>query len=799
MTRIHLPADDVRPGDAAEKNLHPDKKAQVSYTGLVFAPDGKRLYLSNVNGSVKVFAVGPDGISAAGAWLLPKNAAPERREEIPAGLAVSPDGTRLYVCGSLSNRLHELDTADGKVLRSLETGMLPFDALLLNGHAWVTNRAGRRPMPGDRTETAGKGVNVRVDQERFLPAPGTVSVVELSTGKVVDEIETGRQPGAIAATPDGAHVVVANADSDSLTIIDALTRKVVEERSVRWRADDPFGATPTALCFLPDGKRLLVCLGTQNAVAVFDFDPGHTKLTGMIPTAWFPSGVVHDARRNILHISNLKGVGSGVRTIAMAGKANSLQYYGTLSHVPVPDTEELATMTETVLDNYRVDVVRQALLPARPDRTPVPVPERSGEPSVFEHVIYIIRENRTYDQVLGDMPEGKGDASLCIFGEKVTPNIHQLARDFVLLDNTYCSGILSADGHNWSLSAFANDYLERSFAGWPRSYPDGLGEGDIDVMAWAPTGFLWSAAAKAGRTVRVYGEMCTGEIKWTDPSKPGRPKFTDFLSDHRTGSKSASFQVEPAHASVAPYLARDYPAWAPEIPDVTRTAIFLDHMRACERDGKPWENLHILALPNDHTVGTKPGMPTPASTVADNDLALGQLVEAVSKSSFWKTTCIVTIEDDPQAGWDHVSGYRTVCLVASPYTKRGKVISTHYNQPGLIRTIGLILGFPPLNQMDAGSTPLRDCFTGEPDFTPYQSVPNQTPLEQLNPIASTIQDPAQRAFAEASDRLPLDRVDACDEDELNRILWHAMRGVEVEYPRWAVVPPDQRGEKDDDD
>lgn len=798
--KIPLPNEGALPDPLKTNDLKPDRSGQISYTGLVFSPDGQRLYLSNVNGSVKVFAIAKDGsVQPSGTWPLPKKAAPGRSAEVPAGLAVSKDGSRLYVCGSLSNTLHELDTTSGAVLRSLPVGMIPYEVLLVNDIAFVSNRAGRRPREHDQVEPSGRGVAVRVEGPLSLVAPGTITALDLKTGSALAQIEVGRQPGAMALTPDGRHLVVANADDDTLSVIDTDQRTLIESPSVRWRIDDPFGASPTALTFTPDGETLLVCLGTQNAIGVFRFTPGKTTLLGMIPTAWFPSGLVLDAQRQTLHVSNMKGLGSGAHLIRDEKNARTRAYFGTLSHIPRPAPEELEALTEQVLDNYRADVVRQAILPPRPNRKPVPVPERSGEPSVFEHVIYLIRENRTYDQVLGDMPEGEGNKDLCIFGEKITPNTHKLSRDFVLLDNTYCSGILSADGHNWSLSAFANDYLERSFAGFPRAYPDGLGVNDLDVMAWSPQGFLWSAVEKVGRTTRVYGEMCTGSTKFRDPRTKGHPSFQDFYQDHLQGTRRASFVVKPGHASVQAHLATDYPAWAATIPDQTRADIFIKHLRACERGERKFENLHILSLPNDHTSGTKAGLPTPAAAVADNDLALGRIVEAVSKSSYWKKTCIIAIEDDPQAGWDHVSGFRTVCLVASPYTKRGKVISTHFNQPGLIRTIGLMLGFPPLNQMDAGSTPFRDCFVETPDFTPYQHAPAQVPLDQLNGRPSSHTHPKMREIAEASAQLPLDTLDACDEDVLNRILWHAMKGPEADYPIWAVIPVDQRGDEDDED
>ena len=799
---ILLPAEAETIKTMKTNDIKPDKKGQISYTGLIFSPDGKRIYLSNVNGSVKVFSVLKNGnVKPMYSWKLPGKAAPRRDNEIPAGLAVSSDGKRLYVCGSLSNKLLELDTATGKVIREIPVGMIPYQVVLNNDVAYVSNRAGTPPKKGDSRETAGRGVDVRVEGPLSLVAPGTISVIDLKTGKIITEIKVGKQPGAIILSPDKRYLIVANADDDTLSIIDTQKLKVKETLSVRWKIDDPFGASPTAMTFI-NNSTLAVCLGTQNTLALFKFINGKGKLFGMIPTAWFPSGVVYDKEHDTLHISNLKGFGSGANLIREGKKSNSRSYFGTISHIPLPDLnddDDIEELTEQVLNNYRIDMVRRALLPPRPGKKPVPVPERSGEPSVFKHVIYIIRENRTYDQVLGDVQEGRGDKNLCIFGEKVTPNIHKLVREFVLLDNIYCSGILSADGHNWCLSAFANDYLERSFAGWPRSYPDGFGINGNDVMAWSPQGFLWSVAANVGKSVRVYGEMSIGKTMFTNPNKKGTPSFSDFYNDYINKTKLCAFTTIPAHKSVAPFLATNYPSWSTAIPDQIRADIFIKHLKACERGESKFENLHIISLINNHTTGTKAGYPVPEAAVADNDLALGRIVEAITKSSFWSNTCIFSIEDDPQAGWDHISGFRTDCQIISPYTKRGKVISKHFNQPGLVRTIGLILGFPPMNQMDAGSTPLRECFTATPDFSTFNATPNKISLTKLNPEPSVLSDTIMKNYAKISAKMPFNRVDACNEDLLNHILWAATKGPNTPYPDWAIVPPNLRGADDDDD
>jgi hypothetical protein len=383
------------------------------------------------------------------------------------------------------------------------------------------------------------------------------------------------------------------------------------------------------------------------------------------------------------------------------------------------------------------------------------------------------------------MPEGRGDPSLCIFGEKITPNQHKMAREFVLLDNTYCSGVLSADGHQWTDSAFATDYMEKSFAGFPRSYPDGMDDDDIDALAYAPSGFIWDSAIAHGKSLRVYGEFAITDASWKDPSKKDPLTFLDYYRDFVNGTGLIQIRSRPAIESLRPYLNMETVGWDMDIPDVFRAAQFIRELKEFEKKGQ-FPNLAIICLPNNHTSGTKAKSPTPAAQVADNDLAFAQIVEALSHSPFWKETCLLAIEDDPQNGWDHVSGYRTTAYVISPYTKRGAVVRTQYNQTSLLRTMELILGLPPLNQMDATATPMFDCFSAAPDFTPFTALTNNIPLDQMNPDPKRVSHPLLRRQAYLSARLPLEQVDQCPEDVLNRILWHAMKGPEKPFPAWAV-------------
>jgi YVTN family beta-propeller protein len=794
-----LPLDNLRAEETnavSEQILKPDRQAQASYNGLVFSPDGKRIYFSNVHGGIKVLAVdGEHKVTGLHSIPLPETGLTQRKAEIPAGLAVSRDGSRLYVAGNLSNRLLELELATGKILRTWEVGSLPYEVVLIGKKVYVSNWGGRRPDAQSTVGPAGRGTSVRVDPVRFIANEGSVSVVNLESGQLDKEIITGPRSCGMAASLDGRYVTVANSGDDTVSVLDTGRDEVVETISLRWQPKDIFGASPNALVFGAAGKKLYICNATQNAIAVIQFEPGKSKLTGLIPTGWYPGAIALNASNGKLCVANVKGSGSGKRFAAGERvELNSHQYAGSISLIPEPGKSKLAAFTKVVLANYSHAAMEAALLPPRPNLPPRPVPERVGEPSVFQHVLYIIKENRTYDQVLGDMKEGNGDTRLCIFGEKVTPNLHRLSREFVLLDNTLCSGVLSADGHQWTDSAFANDYIEKSFTAFPRSYPY---YGD-DAMAYSPAGFIWDNAVAHGKTLRDYGEFTLDTVAWKDPKKRGAPGFLECYRNFVDQTGLVLATSKPSVESLRPYLCTNTVGFKLNVPDVFRARQFITELKDFEsRDGgQGFPNLMIMLLPSDHTSGTKPSSPTPAAKVADNDFAMGQIVDAISHSKFWKDTCIFAIEDDPQAGFDHVSSYRTTAYVISPYTRRHAVVHTAYNQTSLVRTIELMLGLPPMNQLDATATPMFDCFNEQPDFAPYTVLPNQIPLDQMNPALGAIKDPIQKSFALASTKLPLDDVDECPEDLFNRILWNAQMGSVAEYPAWAVTASKSRVRKD---
>ncbi len=792
--RVVFPAEtqtEPLPEVSSANILAPDKEGQISYTGLVFAPDGKKIYLSNVNGSIKVFSVNDNGVVSPSHTIpLPPANAPRRQEEIPAGLALSEDGQTLYVCGNLSNRLLEIDTYFGTVKRTFDVGVAPYDVVLIKGKAYVSNWGGGRPEEGDLTGPAGRGTLVKVDPEKHIACEGSVSVIDLNSGRTIKEILAGLHSSALALSPDEKFLVVANAASDNLTVINTETDEVVETIWVKRSPADPFGASPNALCFLPDGKKLLVANGTQNAVALVDFSPKKRKsqLRGLIPVGWFPGALAWDNARQKLWVANIKGLADQPRQDEKTGLVgfNTHQYQGSVSVFSLPPKKELKKLTRQVYANFHRERIKEAQKKPRLAAKPVPVPERIGEPSLIKHVVYIIKENRTYDQVLGDVPEGNGNPSLCLFGEEVTPNQHKLVKEFVLLDNVYCSGILSADGHQWSMSAFGTDYLEKSFAGWPRSYPDGMAEDEVDALAYAPSGFIWDNCLKHGVSIWNFGEFAMPDCRWKDPNRPGSPGWKDFWEEYLTGKGEVIIGSKPGIPTIAKFTPTDYVGWNMNVPDVWRARYIKNQVAKWEEEGA-MPQLVIICLPNDHTSGTKPGMPTPRAAVADNDLAFGQIVEAFSHSSFWKEMVIMAIEDDPQNGFDHISGYRTTAYLAGPYVKRGAVIHTHYNTTSLLRTIEQILGLPPMNQFDATATPLFDCFTEQPDFRPFMAVANRIPLDELNPEPKEIADRLLRKNAILSSRLNFNRIDACPESILNRIIWHSIKGPLAAYPEWAVT------------
>jgi DNA-binding beta-propeller fold protein YncE len=803
--RVKLPGGHpsfARPSPTSEQILHPEREDTLSFNGLIFAPSGDRIYMSNVDGVINVFSVSAAGVVAPStSWILPAAGAPRRAAEIPSGLAATPDGSKLYVCGNLSNLLLELDTRTGRVLQTFDVGVAPYDVTLVGSKAYVSNWGGRRPGPNDASGPAGRGTLVRVDPVRRIASEGSVSVIDLAKSQVQTELLTGLHASGLARSSAHPFVVCCNAASDHLSIIDTRHDEVVATIWAKPSAADLFGAVPNAAAFDASGRRLFVANASQNAVAVIDFDsnePKRSKLLGMIPVGWYPGAMAVDAARNNLIVANIKGLPEEPEKSETPGARgfNSHQHFGSISVSPMPSAKQLAELSERVARNIRAPRIAQALLPPRPNQPPRPIPQRIGEPSPIKHVVYIIKENRTYDQVFGAFGRGNGDPSLCIFGRNITPNHHQIAEQFVLLDNTYCCGILSADGHQWSTTAFSTDYVEKSFPSFARSYPDGMGQDEIDALAYAPSGFIWDAVLKHGKTIRNYGEFMEPVVRWQDPQKPAAPDFLACYQAWKNRTADVVFESQATIETIRPFSPTKYVGWETVVPDQVRADFILQELAEFEKMDE-YPNLVIILLPQDHTSGTKPGLPTPAASMADNDLAFGRIIEGLSRSRFWPNMAIFAIEDDPQDGWDHVSGYRTIAFCVSPYARRHATISAQYNTTSILRTIEQILGIPPMNQFDASATPMFECFQESADLTPYTATPALVALDKLNPEVSAVADPVLKKDAIVSATINFRQVDRAPEDVLNRILWRAMRGTRAAYPEWAISIAADDDEDDD--
>jgi hypothetical protein len=513
---------------------------------------------------------------------------------------------------------------------------------------------------------------------------------------------------------------------------------------------------------------LFVASAGNNAIGIVELPNGqHTNslLQGFVPTDWYPGAVLADS--NSLYVANVKGLGSRLGQPANTTWA-IYSFLGTANKIPIPAAESLSKYTAQVNEDGRIRQIKETQTPAQVGQTPVPVPLRTGEPSVFQHVLYILKENKTYDQVFGDIAQGNGNASLCIYPQFVSPNHHALAQQYVLLDNYYCSGVNSADGHSWSTEANNTDHLEKSFGGFSRSYTFG-----DDALTYSSTGFIWNNVLQHGLTFRNYGEM-----DYASPS-PSGATWLQIYQDFTNHTGAIHYVQNIGIASLRPYSSTNVPGWNLGIPDIVRADGFIKELNAAQSSGV-WAAFHLLYISNDHTGGP----PSAQAQVADNDLALGQVVEAVTKSVFGSNTVIFVIEDDPQSGYDHVDAHRSICLVISPYTKRGQVISTFFNQAGVLHTIERILGLPPMNQQDAMAPLMFDCFTNVPNFTPYTALPNNVPLTDGVSFTGAL-SPKQKALAKKVQQMDFTKPDRINDDIFNRYIWYSIKG-DVPYPSGFV-------------
>ena len=703
------------------------------FLGLAFSPDGRSLYVSGGNQDVIYrFDWRERSAKLADSIVLAVKAEKKGGTRYPAGIAISRDGRTLYVAENLADSLAVIDLASRRVVQRLATERYPYAVVAgLDGKVYVS-------AWGGSTVSA-------------FPAQAN----ELGEGT---RIPVARHPSALALSPDGARLYVASGSTDKVNVIATRSLHVVATLNDASPAATGEGSTPNALAVSADGTRLFVAEADNNAVAVFDLLPftsgvsgatGNDVLAGRIPVGWYPSAIVVDG--GDLLVVNGKGRGTapnigrlqpGVRHSPHDPDYTLGQINGALTIIPVAN----ASITDLNGFSQRVASANGWDSALAANKYPP-----------FEHVTYIIKENRTYDQVLGDISSADGDSSLVFFPRAVSPNHHALAERFGIFDRFFVNAEVSPDGHNWSTAAYVTDYSEKTipsnYSGRGRSYDYEGFNREVrpeDDVAEPSSGYLWNLADRAGITYRNYGEFVNV------PEDPAGLKDSAYV---------------PTKLSLATHTNRAYPGWSLQIPDQVRVEVWLNEFQEFVRAGR-LPALELVRLPNDHTSGATAGRPTPRAYMADNDLALGRLIEALSRSPFWKSTVVFVLEDDAQDGPDHVDSHRSPLLVISPYS-RGRVIHRFANTTDVLATIEDILGLGRMSQFDHYGRPLREIWETTPDLSPYTALTPGVSLKEVNP--------RRGPMAEASKKLAFKVEDTSDDDLFNRILWTTIKG-DKPYP-----------------
>jgi len=697
-----------------------------SWYGLKFSADEKFLYASGGNDNwILKYAVQNNRLLLKDSIKLGN---PWPNKISPTGIDIDDARNLLYVVTQENDSLYVIDLRTKKTIRGKQLAgegyacVLSPDKKLLYISCWGCDR---------------------------------VYIYNTQVGEFSGEISVGDNPNEICLSKNGTYLFVANANDNSVSIINTGQRKVIETLNAALYPSSPSGSTSNGVSLSEDEKTLYIANADNNCLAVFDVSsPGNSKSKGFIPTGWYPTNVKVIGSK--IYVANGKGFSSmanpfGPNPVRREGDvvwhgsdtSMSEQYIGglfkgKLSIINTPSEKQLSIYSQTVYNNTPYSKQRESTSKGEPGN---PIPMKVGDKSPIKYVFYIIKENRTYDQVLGDLKIGNGDASLVLFGEKTTPNQHKLAREFVLLDNFYCDGEVSADGHNWSMGGYATDYLEKH---WPTSYGDRGGNYDAEgtrEIANNKNGFIWDNCNRNKVSYRTYGE---------------------FADDYK-----ANIPVLEHH--FCPY----YTSWDQRVRDTTR---FYQWRREFDSllAANAVPQFNSLRFINDHTEGLAHDRPTPFSHVADNDWAVGLFIEHLSKSKIWKESAVFIVEDDAQNGPDHVDAHRTTAYVAGGFVKRGYVDHTMYATSSILRTIELILGMPPMTQYDAAAEPMWRCFSSTLNLNPFTSVPAQ--------IDITLRNTAMNEWQRRSEKFNFTKEDAVPDMEFNLVLWHGIKGDDVPLP-----------------
>jgi DNA-binding beta-propeller fold protein YncE len=737
----------------------------TSYTGLAYRPGDREIWASEVTRH------GPDGLLVV---TLDDKGKPVSSEHIkleghpvPAGIVFSPEGNRAYVALTGHNAVGVFDASARKMQGVIDTGSVPYGVAMAvtKRRIYVTNRGGRIPRPDD---TVAWSANARVatNPETGATSTGTVTVIDLAEN-VNHDVEVGLAPAGIAISPDEEELAVANAHSDSVTFIKTSNDETQTVSIPSW-PEKTFGSQPAGVAWSPDGKRVYVAAGGINAIAVLERKDGKWALAGAIPAGWFPTAVGVDSK-GALRVVNVKGYGN---TVDSNGTFNSKNYEGLISQIPAPTPAQLQN---------GLSVVKAASQPAFTAQGGVADLAKLG----IQHVFLIVKENRTYDQVLGDLPRGNNDPKLVMYGREVSPNHHALAEQFVQLDNFYTGGAISFDGHQWLLQGFVSDYVERSLTAAPRGYAWNLS----DALTVSPAGFFWQHSPRP-LDVRLYGAFSL-PARW-DPEKQRAVdinedkllKWTEYWKMYKENSWRGVIASRCGVPALQGIYESQFPPNETNLTDQMRAEAWADELAKREKSGR-MPNLVIITTTSDHTNGTDTHSPTPRAMVADNDYALGRIVEGITKSRFWPKSLILVTEDDAQDGIDHVDGHRTIGLAISPYIRRGVLDSNHYNHSSMIRTIQQVFGIPPKTRVLATARAMNSIFQPKPDLTPYKALPPNIKLDEMNPPLKSLRG-RQLWAARQSNGMNWKDIDDVPSALLNRILWWDSKGYDKPVPKRQV-------------
>jgi len=815
-----------------------------SYGGIAYSADGKYLVFSQDSSHVAIAKVTQEGLLEDDAQVsVPPNSSfitcfPNSPigdygrscgtfynpyTSYPGGIALSKDGSSAYALLNQNNTLTQINLAANPPAQGVQirVGNAPHSIVLSKDGttAYVSNEGGRAATQAD-FQIYSAGTPIVADPVVGAAITGTVSVIDLATMTVKATISTGLHPTGMALY--GRSLLVANTYSDSISVVDTATNTVTRTIPLGLPIAVPgqgsaYGAAPDSIAVDASNHLAYVALYNANAVGVVDLTPGAANpVLGMIPVAYAPSTVVLDAKNNTLIVSNDKGIGARYSFECDHGVCgyNTHQDNGTVSIVPVPPAGALSAMTSQVYENNHWDLAQNIASASggSPKTKPVALPKKIGDPSLIKHVFLIVRENRTYDQILGDVAAGNGDPSLAVFGGPDTPNAHALVTRFPLFDNFYDPSRQSADGHQWITEAMAPYADDIQSPDWNRSYPGGNAG---DALANQLNGFFFSKAAAAGLTVKIYGESVENDFFLQPNGSTSEPSWSDFYADSQcfeggpgcaapgvAGEKTLYFQntvqAESSVPAVYLHLIKNFPQFDLNIPDQFRVDLWLQDFNKDVAAGTV-PALSILWIMDDHTGGP----PTPDAEQADNDLAVGRIIDYISHSNVWSTSAIFMEEDDAQNGVDHVDGHRSPGYIVSPYVvQNGKTDHTYYTQVNMTRTIEQILGLTPMNQFDLVASPMRTAFvTGavpEANWQPWTHVPNQVPLtDGVSAVAADATSSPKvkelrAAWLQKKAEIfagKLAKPDSEDPDTVNHLNWYMSTGFVRPYPGESTVRP----------